>query len=76
MDEIIYFNPGDAVAQDHDFAAARRSAEIFKAKSVKDLGLVVGKDDDGKFAVFYEGAAQDPHPGTEPATRYTILAHL
>ncbi|MFD1429164.1 MULTISPECIES: hypothetical protein [Lacticaseibacillus] len=78
MDEIVFFNPGDAVARDHDFQAARRSAEVFKVDHPTDQGLVVGKDDSGEFAVFYEAAgmlnANDY--GDVPASKYTILAHL
>ncbi|WP_125706476.1 hypothetical protein [Lacticaseibacillus daqingensis] len=76
MDETIFFNPGDAIARDFDFQAARRSAEIFKVQHAADQGLVVAKDETGKFAVFYEGADVDPEAGEAPATRYTILAHL
>lgn len=77
MNEIIYFNPGDAIARDYDYEAARRSAEVFKMNHQSDQGLVVGKTDDGHFAVFYEDKEQDPkHPGAQPPTRYTILARL
>lgn len=75
MDETVFFNPGDAIANDFDFQAARRSAEIYKAEHVADEGLVVAKDADGGFAVFYEAAGQpaDDEPNKD---RYTILAHL
>ena len=51
-EEIVFFNPGDAVANDFDFAAARRSAQIYKAEHVVDEGLVVAKDKDGKYPFF------------------------
>lgn len=76
MDEIVFFNPGDAIATNYDFAAARRSAEIFKVDHTADKGLVVAKDDSGQFAVFYEGSDKPADVGEEPATKYTILAHL
>ncbi|WP_125582448.1 hypothetical protein [Lacticaseibacillus suibinensis] len=75
MDETIFFNPGDAIATEYDFAAARRSAEIFKVAHASDKGLVVAKDDHGQFAVFYEGGTSTGD-GAVPATKYTILAHL
>ncbi|MCI1987000.1 MAG: hypothetical protein LKJ69_11655 [Lactobacillus sp.] len=74
MDEIVFFNPGDAIANDFDYQAARRSAEIYKAAHVADEGLVVAKDEDGGFSVFYEAAGQDE--AQKAKGRYTILAHL
>lgn len=73
MDEFVFFNPGDAIANDYDYAAARRSAQIYKAAHVEDRGLVVAKDAQGRFAVFYEGADANQDPAT---SKYTILAHL
>ena len=72
MDEAVFFNPGDAIANDYDYAAARRSAQIYKAAHVADQGLVVAQDQDGKFAVFYEAAGV----GEDAGDKYTILAHL
>ena len=72
MDEAVFFNPGDAIANDYDYAAARRSAQIYKDAHVADEGLVVAQDADGKFSVFYEAAAGDKVGGDQ----YTILAHL
>lgn len=76
MDEIVFFNPGDAIANDFDYQAARRSAEIFKTGHATDEGLVVAQDAEGHFDVFYESAATPDDPGKQPATKYTILAHL
>lgn len=76
MEESMFFNPGDAIARDYDFAAARRSAEIFKVGHTSDKGLVVAKDANGRFDVFYEGSSTDPNAAKEPPTKYTILAHL
>ncbi|MBM6439724.1 hypothetical protein JNW93_03290 [Lacticaseibacillus rhamnosus] len=78
-EEIVFFNPGDAVANDFDFAAARRSAQIYKAQHVVDEGLVVAKDKDGKYSVFYEAAGTpDSQAKSEykDVGKYTILAHL
>ncbi|WP_179396172.1 hypothetical protein [Lacticaseibacillus absianus] len=76
MDNTIFFNPGDAIANEFDYQAARRSAEIFKVQHAATEGLVVASDANGKFAVFYEAAAVEPDAGAQPAERYTILAHL
>lgn len=76
MDEAVFFNPGDAIANDYDYAAARRSAQIFKAQDVADKGLVIVQDQSGKFSVFYEAAAVDAAAGKKPASQYTIMAHI
>lgn len=79
MDEIIFFNPGDAVANNFDYQEARRSAEIYKVDHAVDEGLVVAKGADGKFAVFYEAAGQPDVSAVakeQPIGKYTILAHL
>jgi len=79
MDEIIFFNPGDAIANDYDYQAARRSAEIYKVDHAVDEGLVVARDGDGKFAVFYEAAGTpkvNAVSESQNVGKYTILAHL
>ena len=77
-EEIVFFNPGDAVANDFDFAAARRSAQIYKAEHVVDEGLVVAKDKDGKYSVYEAAGTPDSKAkGDYKAVgKYTILAHL
>lgn len=75
-EETIFFNPGDAVASDYDFQAARRSAEIFKVGHASTKGLIVAKDGKGRFDVFYEGTDADPNAAKEKPTQYTILARL
>ena len=57
----------------------RRSAQIYKAEHVVDEGLVVAKDKDGKYSVFYEaaGTPDSKAKGDYKAVgKYTILAHL
>lgn len=52
--QSIFFNPGDAIASTHDFKEARRSAEIYKAKSNGKKRLVIAQNDkNGDFAVYY-----------------------
>jgi hypothetical protein len=75
MSESIFFNQGDAIATDFDHAAARRSAQIFKLNHETPGGLVVAKDVDGKFAVFYEqDGALNPKDAT--TDKYTVLERL
>lgn len=75
MSESIFFNQGDALARDFDYSAARRSAQIYKARNEIQGGLVVAKDDSGKFSVFYEkdAAPSDSAAGKE---KYTVLERL
>ncbi|WP_127849202.1 hypothetical protein [Lacticaseibacillus hulanensis] len=75
MSESIFFNQGDAIASDFDFSAARRSGQIFKVNHETKGGLVVARNADGKFAVFYEqdGAAKPDDAGK---SKYTVLERL
>lgn len=58
MSEMVFFNPGDAIASDHDFNAALRSAEIFHRKQ-KQHELMIVKEENGKtYAVFNATDAQ------------------
>lgn len=60
MTEDVFFNPGDAIANAHDFAAARRSAEIYKEKNALQSPLIIVEDADEQnaFAVYF---AKDAH---------------
>ncbi|WP_125605022.1 hypothetical protein [Lapidilactobacillus bayanensis] len=60
MSEDIFFNPGDAIANAHDFAAARRSAEIYKEKNALQSPLIIVEDanQQNTFAVYF---AKDAH---------------
>lgn len=50
--EIVFFNPGDAVAKAFDFAAARRSAQITMPQHVVAVRLVVAMHMHGCYSVF------------------------
>lgn len=56
MDEKVFFNPGDAIANAHDFTEAMRSAQIYKTKDPLESPLVIAKDikNDKSFAVYFE----------------------
>lgn len=80
MEETVFFNPGDAIAKDYDFAAARKSAEVFKVKNAIDHGLIVAQDEHGQFVVFDAAAGEaelsPKQAGELPTTKYTVLARL
>lgn len=62
--QSIFFNPGDAIASTHDFKEARRSAEIFKAKTKANEKLVIAQNDkNGEFAIYYADKAADKTKG-------------
>ncbi|MGR3742433.1 hypothetical protein [Companilactobacillus sp. DQM5] len=56
MDEKVFFNPGDAIANTHDFSEAMRSAQIYKSKDPLESPLIIAKDVKNKksFAVYFE----------------------
>lgn len=66
MNERVFFNPGDAIANTHDFTEAMRSAQIYKTNNPLDSSLVVVKDvkDDKSFSVYFE---KDNHPNNQKA---------
>lgn len=77
MSEAIFFNQGDALAQEFDYSAARRSAQIYKAQHQIQGGLVVAQDGEGSYSVFYESdAAPDSDDIAAGRARYTVLERL
>ncbi|MDO1605760.1 hypothetical protein Q2T76_06775 [Lactobacillus sp. YT155] len=56
MDEKVFFNPGDAIANAHDFGEAMRSAQIYRAKDPLEAPLIIAKDakNNKSFAVYFE----------------------
>lgn len=62
--QSIFFNPGDAIASTHDFKEARRSAEIYKAKSNGKKRLVIAQNDqNGDFAIYYADKIANSNQG-------------
>lgn len=55
MDEIVFFNPGDAIANSRDFGEAVRGAQIYKAKDPYESSLIIAEDATNKksFAVYF-----------------------
>ena len=58
MDTRIFFNPGDSLANIHDYNEAIRKGQIFKKERQVD-DLVIAKDKDNEeYAIFYAKDAQ------------------
>lgn len=56
MEEKVFFNPGDAIANAHDYSEAMRSAQIYKTTDPLESPLIIAKDvkNDKSFAVYFE----------------------
>ncbi|CCI85093.1 hypothetical protein [Lactobacillus pasteurii] len=53
MTESVFFNPGDAIASSHDYKAARRSAQIFKANKPTAGQIIIAKNaKNGEYAIY------------------------
>ncbi|MFC6171312.1 hypothetical protein [Loigolactobacillus jiayinensis] len=73
MNEIVFFNPGDAIASGHDFNEAMRSAEIFH-RDQKQNELMIVKEINGEtYAIFN---AADAKQDATSANRYHISKRL
>lgn len=58
MDTRIFFNPGDSIANIHDYNEVIRKGQIFKKERQVD-DLVIAKDKDNEeYAIFYAKDAQ------------------
>ena len=58
MDTRIFFNPGDSIANIHDYNEAIRKGQIFKKeRQVNDLVIAKDKDNE-EYAIFYAKDAQ------------------
>ena len=57
MDNRIFFNPGDSIANIHDYNEAVRKGQIFKKEQqAGDLVIAKGPDDE-EYAIFYANDA-------------------
>ena len=67
METRIFFNPGDSIANIHDYIEAVRKGQIFKRER-RDDDLVIAKGpDDEEYAIFYaKDAAKKPGAGQKP----------
>lgn len=59
METRIFFNPGDSIANIHDYNEAVRKGQIFKKeRHVDDLVIAKGPNDE-EYAIFYAKDALD-----------------
>ncbi|MFB9769607.1 hypothetical protein [Lactiplantibacillus modestisalitolerans] len=80
MAENVLFNPGDAIAESHDYNEALRSADIYNAKQGRKRGILIARplEEDHGYSVFYADdliAADGPKPATS-AKQYQIEKRL
>lgn len=72
METRIFFNPGDSVANIHDYNEAVRKGQIFKRERHND-DLVIAKDpNDKEYAIFY---AKDALPAEHAKSKPYEVKH-
>lgn len=75
MDEMVFFNPGDAIANSKDFGEAVRGAQIYKAKDPYESSLIIAEDvsDKKSFVVYFE---KDEKSKVKDSDKSIIPYHL
>ena len=75
MDEIVFFNPGDAIANSKDYGEAVRGAQIYKAKDPYESSLIIAEDvsDNKSFAVYF---AKDEKSHLKDSDSSVVQYHL
>ncbi|AUI71937.1 hypothetical protein [Companilactobacillus alimentarius] len=75
MDEMVFFNPGDAIANSKDFGEAVRGAQIYKAKDPYESSLIVAEDvsDNKSFVVYF---AKDEKSKVKDSDKSVVPYHL
>lgn len=75
MDEMVFFNPGDAIANSKDFGEAVRGAQIYKAKDPYESSLIVAEDvsDNKSFVVCF---AKDEKSKVKDSDKSVVPYHL
>ena len=74
MDTRLFFNPGDSIANIHDYNEAVRKGQIFKKEKRAD-DLVIAKDHDNEeYLIFYAKDARADHDKT--AKPYEVKKHV
>lgn len=53
METRIFFNPGDSIANIHDYNEAVRKGQIFKRERRNDDLVIAKGPDDEEYAIFY-----------------------
>ncbi|KRM11745.1 hypothetical protein ABTQ33_01740 [Paucilactobacillus suebicus] len=66
MADRIFFNPGDSIANIHDYNEAVRKGQIYKSEKRADELVIAKGPDDEEYAIFYANDAlpkdHDKHP--------------
>ncbi len=72
---MVFFNPGDAIANSKDFGEAVRGAQIYKAKDPYESSLIVAEDvsDKKSFVVYF---AKDEKSKSKDSDESVIPYHL
>ncbi|MFC6323960.1 hypothetical protein [Companilactobacillus baiquanensis] len=78
MDEMVFFNPGDAIANSRDFGEAVRGAQIYKAKDPYESSLVVAEDvaDNKKFYVYFAKDAKTDAKDDTGVVQYNVKKRI
>ena len=66
METRIFFNPGDSIANIHDYNEAVRKGQIFKRERHADDLVIAKGHDDEEYAIFY---AKDRLPADHQASK-------
>lgn len=66
METRIFFNPGDSVANIHDYNEAVRKGQIFKRERRSDDLVIAKGPNDEEYAIFY---AKDALPAKHEASK-------
>lgn len=66
METRIFFNPGDSIANIHDYNEAVRKGQIFKRERHADDLVIAKGPDDEEYAIFY---AKDQLPADHQASK-------
>ena len=75
MDEMVFFNPGDAIANSRDFGEAVRGAQIYKSKDPFESSLIVAEDvsDQKSFVVYF---AKDEKSDVKDSDKSVVQYHV
>lgn len=67
METRIFFNPGDSVANIHDYNEAVRKGQIFKRERHNDDLVIAKGPNDEEYAIFYaKDALPAEHRSSQP----------
>lgn len=67
METRIFFNPGDSVANIHDYNEAVRKGQIFKQERRNDELVIAKGENDQEYAIFYtKDALPAEHVKSQP----------